>query len=98
MAIADGLSTIDQSKSIEIACPTPLGQIVISTSATEPRDASTTRSTGSTLGARVRSVHSPGAGEEPEVAGRRGRHLGGELTGPVEQPDVGVADRLARPR
>jgi hypothetical protein len=36
------------------------------------------------------------AGEEPEVAGRRGRHLGGELAGPVEQPHVGVAaDRLA---
>ncbi len=36
-------------------------------------------------------------GEEAEVARRRGGDLGGELTGPVEQAHVGVADRLALP-
>ena len=33
----------------------------------------------------------PGRGEEPELPGRRRRHLGGELTAAVEQPDVGAA-------
>ena len=37
------------------------------------------------------------AGEEPEVTGGRGRHLGGELTGAVEEPDVGVAHRRSPP-
>src|SRR5919197_1008642 len=32
--------------------------------------------------------------EEPEVSGRRRRHLGGELTSGVQQPHVGAADRL----
>ncbi len=43
--------------------------------------------------------HGPGArrGEEPELAGGRGRHLGGELTGGVEQPHV-TATRRAVPR
>src|SRR6187200_3228865 len=35
-----------------------------------------------------------GRGEEPELAGGRGRHLGGELAGPVEQADVGAVHGL----
>src|SRR5215207_10850690 len=36
-----------------------------------------------------------GAGEEPELPGRRRGNLSGELARAVEQPDVRVADRLA---
>ena len=36
------------------------------------------------------------AGEEPEVPGGRGRHLGGELAARVEQAHVGAGDRARR--
>ena len=70
-------------------------QMVMATSATEPTAATTCWSTGSTFGARVRSVHSPSPAKNRNWPVADGRHLGGELAGPVEQPDVGVADRLA---
>src|SRR3954451_17982775 len=35
----------------------------------------------------------PGGGEEPELALGAGHHLGGELVGRVQQPDVGAGDR-----
>ena len=49
------------------------------------------------LGTGCEGAQGPAAvvGEEPEVPGRRGRDLGGELAGRVEETDVGVADRLA---
>jgi hypothetical protein len=61
---------------------------VTATSAICPRCAVTTRSTG--LGLRGQRAQRPltVTGEEAEVAGRRGRHLGGELTRAVEQTDV----------
>jgi hypothetical protein len=42
----------------------------------------------------------PGCGEEPESAGGRRLHLGGELVLVVQQPHVGTGDRavLARDR
>ena len=65
----------------------------MATSATEPTWAVTCWSTTSARGASVRSVHSPLPAKNrkwpPLVVG----HLGGELTGAVEQAHVGVPDR-----
>src|SRR5206468_3867514 len=58
--------------------------------ATRGRDRAVDASTG---GERTEGP-GPVAGEEPEVTGGRSGHLGGELTGRVEQPDVRVRDGL----
>ena len=43
----------------------------------------------------MRSVHSPLPAKNRKCPDRGGRDLGGELAGPVEQPDVGVGHGLA---
>ena len=69
--------------------------ISTSMSATSPISATTVLSTGSALGASVRSVQVPGAAKNRNCAGRRRRHLGGELAAAVEQPHVRARHRLA---
>ena len=72
------------------SCPGQVGSAT-STSAIAPRWATTARSTGTVRGASVRSVQRPGRREEAELAGRRRRHLRGELAASVEQPHVRTA-------